>query len=444
MATHTIFGGKVHLYKRENSSYWQCSTYLSGRNRRTTTKQESLNLAKEFAEDWYLTLRDKNRSGELINEKTFRQAATLFEQEYEIITEGQRSPRWVEGHKARLRLHLLPFFGALGLSQITAGKVQEYRVHRMTEPEPAKKTKKDDSKNNRGNGHKGPWKPPSRSTLHDEIVTLRQVLKTAIRHNWLAHLPDLSPPYKTQGKIIHRAWFSPAEYKQLYTATRKRAQKPFHKRYKWNAEQVHDFVLFMANTGLRPDEAKNLQFRDVTIVTDDWSGDKILEIEVRGKRGVGYCMSTPGAVRPFERLRDRARPVAADTGETDSDDDEDPKMEKPKTTDPVFPGNHIKMFNNVLKEEGLKFDRDENRRTAYSLRHTYICLRLMEGADIYQIAKNCRTSVEMIEKFYASHIKTSLDTAAINVKRERPRPAKEAAAKRRGRSKKGKDQVEAD
>ena len=39
----------------------------------------------------------------------------------------------------------------------------------------------------------------------------------------------------------------------------------------------------------------------------------------------------------------------------------------------------------------------------------------MEGADIYQIAKNCRTSVEMIEKYYASHIKNSLDAAAINV-----------------------------
>ena len=37
----------------------------------------------------------------------------------------------------------------------------------------------------------------------------------------------------------------------------------------------------------------------------------------------------------------------------------------------------------------------------------------MEGADIYQIAKNCRTSVEMIEKYYAVHIKTSLDAAAI-------------------------------
>jgi hypothetical protein len=33
----------------------------------------------------------------------------------------------------------------------------------------------------------------------------------AIRHQWLAHLPDLSPPYRTQGKIVHRPWFSPAE-----------------------------------------------------------------------------------------------------------------------------------------------------------------------------------------------------------------------------------------
>ena len=43
----------------------------------------------------------------------------------------------------------------------------------------------------------------------------------------------------------------------------------------------------------------------------------------------------------------------------------------------------------------------------------------MEGADIYQIAKNCRTSVEMIEKYYASHLKNSLDAAAINIRRKK-------------------------
>ena len=55
----------------------------------------------------------------------------------------------------------------------------------------------------------------------------------------------------------------------------------------------------------------------------------------------------------------------------------------------------------------------------------------MEGADIYQIAKNCRTSVEMIEKYYASHIKTSLDAAAINIHKKKP--TKKATGKNRAR-----------
>jgi hypothetical protein len=33
------------------------------------------------------------------------------------------------------------------------------------------------------------------------------------------------------------------------------------------------------------------------------------------------------------------------------------------------------------------------------------------------ITKNCRTSVELIEKYYASHIKTNLDASAINIMR---------------------------
>ena len=57
MEKHTIMDGKVHVYKRDRSRYWQCSTYLAGRNHRTSTKEESLALAKEFAEDWYFLWR---------------------------------------------------------------------------------------------------------------------------------------------------------------------------------------------------------------------------------------------------------------------------------------------------------------------------------------------------------------------------------------------------
>ena len=84
----------------------------------------------------------------------------------------------------------------------------------------------------------------------------------------------------------------------------------------------------------------------------------------------------------------------------------------------------MNLFDGILDRAKLKRDRDEKPRTAYSLRLTYICMRLMEGADIYQIAKNCSTSVEMIEKFYAAHIKSTLDAASINVRRPKPSATK--------------------
>jgi integrase len=321
------------------------------------------------------------------------------------------------------------------LDKVTPGKVQEYRVHRMTSyaaPNPHSKSQ-----------NKPKAKPPARSTLHDEVVTLRMVLKTAIRHGWLEHLPDLTPPYRTQGKITHRPWFSPEEYKQLYEAARAYAKEPFRSHLKWNAEQVYDFVLFMANTGLRPDEAFNLQHRDVTIAEGE-DKQELLEIEVRGKRGVGHCKSMPGAVRVYQRLLARAKPVQVESRRerqyrrrTGGDAPVPSAPEYPAATDLVFPGNHIKLFNNLLARTGLKLDRDGKARTAYSLRHTYICMRLMEGADIYQVAKNCRTSVEMIEKHYAIHLKNTLDATAINVMRKRAGNRKTRTGARKGAWKAG-------
>lgn len=426
MQRHEILGGKVQLYRRVDAGNWHCSTSLGGKQRRTSTRVDSLSLAKQVAEDWYLGLRGKKAAGLLLSEKTFRQAADQFLREYEIITEGERSVRWTQGHASRLRVHLLPFFGELGLSQITPGKVREYRVHRnasRAEPNPHSLSK-----------HKPRDKPPARNTLHNEVVTLRQVLRTAVSHGWLAFIPDLSAPYKMSGKVSHRPWFSPDEYKQLYKATGAYAKAPFHDHYRWNAEQVHDYVLFMANTGLRPDEAGNLEHRDVAIVTDEESGHRILEIEVRGKRGVGFCKSMPNAVRPYERLLKRAKPVAGESRrerqcrrrEGRAEPDPTPAPILPQPTDKVFPGNHIKLFNALLERENLKVDRDGKARTAYSLRHTYICLRLMEGADVYAVARNCRTSVEMIEKHYAAHIKNMINAAAVNVRRQKPKARRKA------------------
>jgi hypothetical protein len=44
-----------------------------------------------------------------------------------------------------------------------------------------------------------------------------------------------------------------------------------------------------------------------------------------------------------------------------------------------------------------------------------------KGRTSYQIAKYCHTSVELSEKYYASHLKNTLDEAAVNVRKSKVR-----------------------
>lgn len=219
---------------------------MKGHNWRVSTREDGLDQAKQVAEDWYLRLRGEDKAGILKSEKTFNQAADKFIEEYMTLTEGQRSPKWAESHEARLRLHLRPFFGKMGLSEIDEGAVQDYRVHRMKTgmvkrfgnaakalkdkalygAKDAKPTRRKKKATVASTARDEEPTPPARSTLHDEIVTLRMVLKTALRQKWLKQLPDLAAPYETQGKVVHRPWFSPEEYKNLYIVSREYARNP--------------------------------------------------------------------------------------------------------------------------------------------------------------------------------------------------------------------------
>ena len=136
-------------------------------------------------------------------------------------------------------------------------------------------------------------------------------------------------------------------------------------------------------------------------------------------------------MRPFERLKARLRPSRAYEANTRTDPtprNQARGMAHCRNRQTSFFRNGSASFSRRFSKKKISaFDREGRPRTAYSLRHTYICLRLMEGADIYQIAKNCRTSVEMIEKYYAAHIKTNLDAAAINIMRPKPKKKQKPA-----------------
>jgi hypothetical protein len=207
--TAISIGEKVYVYKRPNSSLWQCASYFAGKNRRTSAKEESLSpRPRKSPRTGTYSFGENSAQARSRAKRPFARCLSSIYTSTTSLRRDNANERYVDGQHWRSSVHLVPFFGNLGISELTSGKIQEYRIHRHQE-----------AITKRG-------KPPGRSTIHQEIVTLRQTLKTALRHGWLDRLPDFSEPCRSSPKISHRAWFSPEEYKKLYEATRKRAQEP--------------------------------------------------------------------------------------------------------------------------------------------------------------------------------------------------------------------------
>jgi hypothetical protein len=72
---------------------------------------------------------------------------------------------------------------------------------------------------------------------------------------------------------------------------------------------------------------------------------------------------------------------------------------------------------------GIKMSPQGDPRTIYSLRHSSIMFRLLYGAsiDTLKLARNARTSPEMIDRFYAAPLMGEMAIAELQSKR-RPRP----------------------
>ncbi len=110
---------------------------------------------------------------------------------------------------------------------------------------------------------------------------------------------------------------------------------------------------------------------------------------IKGKRGGGSCQSYYGAVAPFRRILER-RSIA----------------DASKCHEALFLVHHRTMLNRILVKKDLKMSKTNPpaKRDSVSLRATYICFRLLNGAPIYEIANNCRTSVAVIQESYARHL----------------------------------------
>ena len=76
-------------------------------------------------------------------------------------------------------------------------------------------------------------------------------------------------------------------------------------------------------------------------------------------------------------------------------------------------------FRKILISSELSKGQEGQTRTLYSLRHTAITFRLLygKGIDLLTLARNARTSVEMIERFYSSNLTAEMNIEMLQSKR---------------------------
>lgn len=380
LPSFTILDGKVHVFMREGSPYWWTGFHYKGKYLRKTTKQRDMGAAKSFAHEWYFKVQTEIAAGDISSPKyRFDAVEKLALSHYRsLVSRGIRSAKTLEGIESILKTRVSPYFQKIPVTSIDNTTWQRFK-DKMVESYPK----------------------ITRGTLHQYKNAVRTVLNEAYRQGYIKQLPVFKDEYNNKKNEMSRPWFNPSEYRRLHRSIAAHANylKKRDKLQFSHAMELYDYVMIATNTGMRVGELRNCKISDVRIEVEKETGKEFLIVRnIDGKRGSGTCQSYYGAVAPFRRILARRKIQSAhECGE------------------PLFLVHHRVMFNKILEKRGLKYSKTAPpaKRDFVSLRATYICLRLMNGVPVYDVAKNCRTSVAMIEQAYTKHL-SGLSLTGIN------------------------------
>lgn len=230
----------------------------------------------------------------------------------------------------------------------------------------------------------------SDSTIRAEMTMFAAIMNYAVSKKYVpaSHRFEGMPKLKSN----RRDEFTLEEYRKLHTTGRKWMKEATTPQGVWYRYMCYQFVLIMCNTGMRPPEAKNLRWRDISTAKDK-DGQEILVIYVEGKGKTRKLIAPKSVGEYLERVRAHSKATKPD--------------------DRVFTiinGKPAVWLYRDTVEELLKYAQLRDGpsgipRTTYCFRHTYATLRLSAGVDVYILAQQMGTSVKMIEQHYG-HVNT--------------------------------------
>jgi len=377
---------KLCLYQSEASPFWWVRYFTQGKIVKKTTKTTDLRLAKEFAKNFYtdMLLREKNLLP-ISQSPIFRRCAeSLIAEQETRITRGELNPKLNVNDNSLLKAHIFPFFDKMDIRSITYKHINEF-LAKLADAKLAP------------------------ATQQKNLALISKILRHAHREGYLERLPPL-PTIKQQDSP--RGWFSATEYEILKDAVRDivhdKEQTHLVNRQAITYE-IQFLIWFMVNTFLRPSDVKLLKHRNIEIVKGDHSFLRIFTDS--SKTTNRPVVSMPQAVTVYEGLIENHRASGKPIKKEDYLFFPEISEEKDRWKAMDRMG---RQFDYIVKAANLKTSPTGEDRTLYSLRHTAIMFRLTMGdLDLLTLARNARTSVEMIERFYANHLTPEMNVAKI-------------------------------
>jgi integrase len=230
---------------------------------------------------------------------------------------------------------------------------------------------------------------PTDKTLEWELTLGKTILKFANDRGYRGRVPLPTFSFTAANKVVRPAFLLP-EYVALYKEMRKwinEAKDDPDRQY--TRLLLRDYVLILANSGMRVGEANYLQWRDVVEFKDQLGRNNCM-FSVRGKTGSRMVVPRTNARRYVERLAERS-----------PDRKPDDFVFRMRDGRKVI--TLIDQFQGVLKRANILENRHGERYTLYSLRHFYAVMMIQKGMPVFNIARNMGTSVAIIESYYGKH-----------------------------------------
>ena len=254
------------------------------------------------------------------------------------------------------------------------------------------------------------------------LIIIRKVLNYGLLTNVITSLPHFP---KVKAIRTSRGAFTIEEYRLLLKTAWWLRDAPYMMQNRpkvihLNEVSMMDVIMpkdmtrligFMVNSFIRPSDLKYIQHKHVEIVNGEYLYLRLSLPETK-KHGQPIVTLTAG-VGIYKRLLMDAK--SRGYGKP-NDYLFLPEMAKRRDHALRYLGF---LFSWVLDKANLKYGLKGQTRTLYCLRHTSITFRLLygEGVDLLTLAKNARTSVNMIEKHYASTLNGEMNVGLLHSKR---------------------------